>query len=72
MARRISIPTRGRWFHPGQRVRGVTIGGHEDILPDDEGDEEVQTCARRAWDGTDELVVILGPYGERFPTTLVN
>jgi hypothetical protein len=48
VARRISIPTRGRWFHPGQHVRGVTLGGREDLIPDDAGDQEVHTGARRA------------------------
>jgi len=72
MARLISIPARGRWFHPGQRVRGVTIDGREDIVPDDQGDEQVHTCARRAWDGLEELVLILGPYNERSPTAIVD
>jgi hypothetical protein len=72
MVRRSSIPTRGRWFEPGQRVRGVTIDGREDIVADDEGDEQVHACTRRLWDGPEELVIILGPYGERPPTALAG
>jgi hypothetical protein len=70
MVRRISIPARGRWFEPGQRVRGVEVDGREDIVPDDRGDEQVHACARRGWDGPEELVVVLGPYDERPPTAV--